>query len=366
MIRSQAPSTHPKAGHRPCAFSDNGVRPAIADRTTARKDGRVTDPTPLCVLGLGLIGGSLLRAAAGTRQVSGWSPGAGTRESARQAGFQVHEDLDTALSTTAEREGLVVLAAPLTAFAELLRRVHAVAPGVMLTDVGSVKAPVAAQVADCAPAVRFIGSHPMAGTQFSGWAAGRGDLFDGAAWVTCLTEDSDLPTWRVVAELALAMGSRVVPADAEAHDDAVARISHLPHLLALALAQVGAEGGSLALSLAASSFADGTRVAATRPELIRAMCETNRHALIGALNEALGILGVARASLASSGSLAKITEFGHAAREQFEARGGDLEEAELTGTDLVEQLLSVGASGGYVSAVLPGTPLTVRAHFPLT
>jgi len=89
-----------------------------------------------------------------------------------------------------------------------------------------------------------------------------------------------------VAGLALAVGSRVVPADPSAHDAAVARISHLPHLLALALAQVGQAGGSLALSLAASSFADGTRVAGTRPELVRAMCETNREELIGALDDA--------------------------------------------------------------------------------
>ncbi len=132
----------------------------------------------------------------------------------------------------------------------------------------------------------------MAGTQFSGWEAGSATLFDGAAWVTCLDEDSDLEVWADVTALALAIGSRVVPVDAAAHDDAVARVSHLPHLLALALAQVGAAGGALSLALAASSFADGTRVAGTRPELIRAMCEANRAALIGAMDEVLGILGV--------------------------------------------------------------------------
>lgn len=324
----------------------------------------MTEPTPLCVLGLGLIGGSLLRAAAPHRSVFGWSPSPATRSAAADDGYRVHEELDAALSAAAEQDALVVLAAPLTAFASLLRRLDSVAPQSMLTDVGSVKGTVATQVAELAPRTRFIGSHPMAGTQFSGWAAGRADLFAGAAWVTCLTEDSDLATWRVVAELALAVGSRVVPADAEAHDDAVARVSHLPHLLALALAQVGAAGGSLALSLAATSFADGTRVAATRPELIRAMCETNREALVGALDETLGALGVARGSLATSGSLAKLTEAGHLARQQFQARGEDLEDVELSGEDLIDQLLAVGASGGHVSAIPQVDPLTVRAHFP--
>jgi prephenate dehydrogenase len=117
------------------------------------------------------------------------------------------------------------------------------------------------------------------------------------------------------------------------------------------MAQVGELGGELAMSLAAGSFADGTRVAATRPELIRAMCESNGPALIDALDDALAVLGVARASLASTGSLQKITSGGHAARTLFEQRGGDLITVSLDGDDLVDQLLSVGAAGGHVSGI---------------
>jgi prephenate dehydrogenase len=157
------------------------------------------------------------------------------------------------------------------------------------------------------------------------------------------------------------MGSRVVPAEAAAHDDAVARISHLPHLFALALAQVAAAGGSLALSLAASSFADATRVAATRPELIRAMCEANRPALVGAMDEALGLLGVARGSLASTGSLQKITAGGHDARSAYEHRSDGLIELTLSGDDLIDQLLSVGAVGGHVTG-LAGTRADLQVH----
>ena len=164
----------------------------------------------------------------------------------------------------------------------------------------------------------------MAGTANSGWPAGSPNLFDGAAWVTCLTEESNADDWATVASVALTVGSRVVPAEPQAHDAAVARISHLPHILALALAQVGEQGGALALSLAASSFADATRVAGTRPALIRAMCETNRDALVDALDDALGIIGVARGSLASTGSLAKITQAGHLARSNFDHRADDL------------------------------------------
>ncbi|MTD15444.1 prephenate dehydrogenase [Nakamurella sp. YIM 132087] len=311
----------------------------------------MADRPSLHVLGLGLIGGSLLRAAAATHDVSGWSPSADTRDAAAADGFRVVADPETLLEEADAADGLVVLAAPVTAFGDLLRRVDAVAPEVRLTDVGSVKAAVEDQVEALAPTARFIGSHPMAGTQHSGWAAGSADLFTGAAWVTTLTEESDLDTWMYVADLALGLQCRVVPTEAPAHDSAVALVSHLPHLLALALAQVGADGGPLALSLAAGSFGDGTRVAATRPELIRAMCETNKKALVPAVDAFLGVLGVGRGSLASTGSLVKLTEAGHAGRMQFEQRGGGLELLTLSGDDLIEQLLSVGASGGHVTAV---------------
>ncbi len=317
------------------------------------------------MLGLGLIGGSLMRAALPHTSVFGWTRSAQTRDEAAADGFDVSATLDQALARAVAMDALVVLATPVTAFRPLLKQINELAPNVRLTDVASVKGIVAEQVAELAPHTRFVGSHPMAGTQYSGWLAGAGDLFTGAAWVTCLDEDSDIDDWVSVARVALAIGSHVVPADALSHDQAVARVSHLPHLMALALAQVGEEGGELAMSLAASSFGDGTRVAGTRPELIRAMTETNAEALSSALNDVLALLGVARASLASTGSLVKITEGGHAARLRFDRRGGDLIPVQLSGGDLVEQLLSVGASGGYVTDIgADSDGLVIEALYP--
>ena len=130
--------------------------------------------------------------------------------------------------------------------------------------------------------------------------------------------------WADVAELAWACGARVVPAAADEHDLAVAKVSHLPHLLAAVLAAVGAAGGgtrddadALALGLAASSFADGTRVAGTRPELVLAMCEGNRDALLAAVDDALGRLGVMRGALASTGGLAATVRAGYAGRQRL-------------------------------------------------
>jgi prephenate dehydrogenase len=322
-------------------------------------------PSALCVLGLGLVGGSLVRAAGPHLPVFGWSRSEDTRNAAARDGCDVSDTVESALTRAAEADALVVLASPVTAFPSLLRTIDETAPTVRLTDVAGVKAPVEDEVAALAPRTRFIGSHPMAGTAASGWQAGSADLFHGAAWVTCLTDDSAVEDWAPLAALALAVGSRVVPADPSAHDAAVARISHLPHLLALALAQVGQAGGSLALALAASSFADGTRVAGTRPELVRAMCETNREELVGALDDALGLLGVARGSLASTGSLAKIAEGGHLARQAFDHRGEDLRPTTLRGDDLIEQLLAVGAAGGHVSGLgRDSRGLAVQAWYP--
>ena len=205
----------------------------------------------------------------------------------------------------------------------------------------------------------------MTGTQFSGWDAGRADMFTDRAWVTCPTDDTGPDDWAAVAGLALAVGSRVVPCGAAAHDAAVARISHLPHLLALVLAQAGAAGGDLALSLAAGSFADGTRVAATRPELVRVMCESNRWPLLEAVDDALGILGVARGSLASTGALAKLTEAGHQARMNFENRGHTLHPVTLSGPDLIDELLTIGPGGGHVTGITgAGEDLRVDAWYP--
>jgi prephenate dehydrogenase len=317
------------------------------------------------VLGLGLIGGSLARAARPVLPVFGWTPSEGTRQAATADGYDVEADLESALARAVRDDALVVLASPVTAFRGLLQSIDELAPTVRLTDVASVKAEVAEEVADLAPRARYIGSHPMAGTAASGWSAGSSTLFQDAAWVTCLTDDSDVDDWATVAGLALAVGSRVVPAEPQAHDFAVARISHLPHLLALALSQVGAHGGALALSLAAGSFADATRVAGTRPELIRAMCEANREALIDATDDALGILGVARGSLASTGSLFKIAEAGHTSRTQFEHRADQLSPVTLDGDDLLDQLLAVGAAGGHVSGLeRTAAGLAIRAWYP--
>lgn len=301
----------------------------------------------MCVVGAGLIGGSLLRAAekAG-RQVWGTCASPATATQAVADGFDVGTDTDGALRRAAEADALVVLAVPLPAVPQVLARIDAVAPACRLTDAVSVKVAVADDVARFAPRARYVGGHPMAGTAESGWAAGSAGLFADAAWVVATDDGVDAEVWADVAELAWACGARVVPAASDEHDLAVARISHLPHLFAAVLAAVGAGGheGDLPLALAASSFADGTRVAGTRPELVLAMCEGNRHALLAAVDDALGRLGAMRGALASTGGLTATVRAGHEARLRLDASRGVGPRRVRRGTR-PEKLREIGRAG---------------------
>jgi prephenate dehydrogenase len=219
---------------------------------------------PVGVVGLGQLGGSLAAAlVAAGREVSGWDVDPAARDAAAARGVRI----------TRELAGIVVLAVPLPVMATALEGLS-IDPDATVTDLGSVKAPVLDTVG-AALGSRFVGGHPMCGTERSGHAAVDPGLFTGARWAVCLEPDTELPRWLRVAELALAVGAEVVPVTATQHDDAVAAISHVPHLLAAALAAAAGAAGPLALALAAGSFRDGTRVAGSDPGFVTAMVEGN-------------------------------------------------------------------------------------------
>ncbi len=300
------------------------------------------------VVGLGLIGGSVARRLARDHDVTGWDIDPATRELAAAAGLAVAAGPEDA-ATGAE---VTVLATPPAALAALLPALTRTDCPV-LTDVGSVKAPVLAAVRAAGIGHRFVGGHPMAGTERTGFAAADPALLDGAAWVLCVEDDTDLDAWLRVAGLVTGAGCRVVPCPAAEHDDAQARISGLPHLLALTLAVAGAEGGPLAGSLAAGSFRDGTRVAGSRPELIAALCDGNAAALSRVLDGALARLGGAGEALRTGGSVHPLATAGHAARRAW---ADPVPAVAVTLAARATDLLELGAAGGTVHAVdLDGT-----------
>src|SRR5207244_3995332 len=163
---------------------------------------------------------------------------------------------------------VVRLAGPVLAVEALLPRVWWAAPdGATVTDVASTKAGIV-RVADQLAARRalaFVGSHPMAGSERSGYGVARADLFRAATVILTPTDRTEPRAVKAVTEFWEAMGARVSALDAPTHDQAVAAISHLPHLVACALVAGVTRFEPAALDLAARGFKDPTRIAASGP-----------------------------------------------------------------------------------------------------
>jgi prephenate dehydrogenase len=235
----------------------------------------------------------------------------------------------------------------------MLGHIRDLAPGCPLTDVTSVKGCVLDEIRSFGLLDRFVGGHPMAGTARSGWAAGNARLFVGAPWVVSVDDHVDVDVWTMVMELALDCGAVVVPARSDEHDAAAATISHLPHLLAEALAITAGEV-PLAFALAAGSFRDGTRVAATAPDLVRAMCEANSDQLLPVLERTLDLLNRARDALAAKGPLADLVETGHAARVRYDSFSRPEIVTIVVGAEnWREELAAAGRAGGVIRSALP-------------
>ncbi|BBX13083.1 prephenate dehydrogenase [Mycobacterium novum] len=308
----------------------------------------------MCVLGLGLIGGSVLRAAAAAgREAFGYNRSADGMNAAIADGFDATTELETALRRAAESGALIVLAVPVPALPALLDHIRRLAPECPLTDVTSVKASVLDAVTAAGLADRFVGGHPMAGTAHSGWPAGHAGLFEGAPWVISVDDHVDPAVFSTVLDLILDCGSIAVPARSEEHDAAAAAISHLPHLLAEALAVTAADV-PLAFALAAGSFRDGTRVAGTAPELVRAMCEANWLHLLPALDRVIELLGDARDSLSAADSVAELVNHGHAARTRYDNfPRHEIVTVVVGANDWRRELAAAGRAGGMIRSALP-------------
>ncbi len=309
---------------------------------------------PVCVLGLGLIGGSIMRAAtAAGREVFGYNRSVEGAHAAVADGFDASTDLSEILSRAAGAGALIVLAVPMPAVGGMLAHIGELAPECPLTDVTSVKSAVLEEVAAAGLQERFVGGHPMTGTADSGWAAGYAGLFTRAPWVVSVDDHVDPIVWSMVMTLALDCGAFVVPAKSDEHDAAAAAISHLPHLLAEALAVTAGEV-PLAFALAAGSFRDGTRVAGTAPDLVRAMCEGNAGQLAPAVERVIGLLGRANESLAHQNSVAELVEAGHAARTRYDSfPRSDIITVVIGEENWREELAAAGRAGGVIRSALP-------------
>jgi len=292
-------------------------------------------------------------AAAAGRKVYGYNRSIEAVQLANADGFDATENIDEALSRAAASKALIVLAVPVPALSQMLGRIRDLAPDCPLTDVTSVKECVLEEVQSFGLLDRFVGGHPMAGTAHSGWAAGHARMFVGAPWVITVDDHVDADVWTMVMDLALDCGAVVVPARSDEHDAAAATISHLPHLLAEALAVTAGEV-PLAFALAAGSFRDGTRVAATAPDLVRAMCEANADHLLPVLERTLDLLTQARDALAAKMPVSELVEAGHAARVRYDSFGRpEIVTIVVGAEEWREELAAAGRAGGVIRSALP-------------
>ena len=255
-------------------------------------------PSSVSILGTGLIGASLglavRRRFPDLEVVGADAREAHVLEALRRGAVSRHAPLEDAVAAG----DLVVVATPLDAARSVLEAVarHA-RPGALVTDVGSVKGSVLRAAAVLPEGVRFVGGHPMAGAATGGPGQADALLFENAVYVLTpgaldLEDDAPEALWLVEA-----VGARPVVMTAERHDRAVAAVSHLPQLLAVALVEAAARSGDDALALAAGGFRDMTRVAGSPFSTWGPILRDNRDAVLGALGTMADVLGDVRAAL---------------------------------------------------------------------
>jgi len=252
----------------------------------------------LAVVGVGLLGGSVAKAARQgglARRIVGIGRDAGRLQPALDDGTLdlAVTDLDAGVRDA----DFILLAAPVLTIEGLLERVWRAAPGAgaVVTDVGSTKGNIvrAAERLAATRPLAFVGSHPMAGSEQAGYRVARPDLFRGATVIVTPTETTELAALKKTTEFWEALGARVSSLDPETHDRTVAAISHLPHLIACALVDGAARAEPAALEFAARGFRDTTRIAAGDPDMWTEIFLANRDALtatVDAFREALGEL----------------------------------------------------------------------------
>jgi prephenate dehydrogenase len=247
----------------------------------------------IAVFGPGLMGASLLmalRAKSPEAKLSVWAR--------RPAAVQ--EVISRGLADTGSTEvpavvgeaDIVVLCLPVDRMADLAAAIapHA-KPEALVTDVGSTKEkPVADLEKIFARDRNFVGSHPMCGSEESGMGAARADLYEGAVCVVCPTAASRPEMVRQAETLWKTAGGRVTLLPPAAHDEAVAAVSHTPHVVAAALVELAALAHEDHRQLCATGFRDTTRIAAGSPELWSAILSDNAEKTAAALEKMEAIL----------------------------------------------------------------------------
>ncbi len=233
-------------------------------------------PGKVTIVGCGLIGGSI--AFALTKQ--GWDVSVVDQDSAvEQQALAVGAATQIGVDSEAD---LVVVATPVRRVAKTVAKIAAETSAV-ITDVGSTKAQICSEV----ESTRFVGGHPMAGSELDGLAGAKADMFEGAMWILTPSEETDESAFTFVRRIVRSLGATAVVLDPQTHDTLVAEVSHVPHLTAATLMNQAATSSldhSLLLRLAAGGFRDMTRISAGRAGIWPDICFANKAAITTSLD----------------------------------------------------------------------------------
>ena len=270
-------------------------------------------PGRAAIVGTGLIGGSIGLAL----RARGWHVTGQDRDGSRAARAAEIGALDEVGEDG--QAAITFVATPVAAVAAEATR--ALSGGGIVTDVGSTKAAIVAAVGH----PRFIGGHPMAGSEQEGVDGADAELFEGATWVLTPTTDTDPATYGRLRSVLSSLGADVVAVDPGRHDDLVAMVSHVPHLTAVTLMSLAAdraEEHATLLRLAAGGFRDMTRIAAGHPGIWPDICAENRDAIVSTLDRVVDGLAEIRGIVATGdrARLLALLERARAARVNLPSR----------------------------------------------
>lgn len=279
----------------------------------------------LCIIGVGLIGGSLaraLRAASAVTEIVGCGRSADELVKAKSLG--VIDIAETNIARAAQGADIVVVAVPVGAMESVFSQLASkLAPATILTDVGSTKGNVVAaaqRVFGTLPPA-FVPGHPIAGTEKNGVEASFAELYRGRKVILTPNNATDANALQRVHWMWAQTGAQVLEMDAQHHDEVLAATSHLPHMLAFTLVHTLAnmrERDEI-FKYAAGGFRDFTRIASSDPHMWRDIALANRDALLSAIQRFNGELAAVEQAVKQSDgdALLRVFEQAKQARDRF-------------------------------------------------
>ena len=279
----------------------------------------------VALIGTGLIGGSIgLALSRAGMEVRGFDADPSRAAGALSIGAVAA--IADSIEAVVQGTDIAIVATPVGQVADLV--VAALDAGAaVVTDVGSVKGPILRAVQQARPelAMRFVGGHPMAGSEQDGLDGADVDLFAGATWVLTPTTWTDPGAHTAVRSMVAELGAEIIEVTPDHHDAIVAVVSHVPQLAATTLMDVATTTGeeqAILLRLAAGGFRDMTRIAAGDPGIWPDICLANRDAIVAALDDYLRALAVVRGLVAAGDgeTLLRVLERARSARRNLPRR----------------------------------------------